>query len=80
MPSITLKNIPDRVYRRLKESAAAHRRSLNSEILISLERSLASTRVDPKALLDRLDVFHRKAKIPQVTGGFIQAAKVRGRA
>lgn len=40
MPTITLKNIPDDVYSRLKETAQRHRRSLNSEILVCLERSL----------------------------------------
>jgi hypothetical protein len=35
MPStITLKNIPDEVYERLKASAEANRRSLNSEAIV----------------------------------------------
>ena len=48
MPSLTLKNIPDEIYRRLKERAERHRRSLNSEIIVCLEETLqpAPTRVE----------------------------------
>lgn len=38
--NITLKNIPDDVYARLKTSAQAHRRSLNSEAIVCLESAL----------------------------------------
>ncbi len=38
--SLTLKNIPNAVYERLKMSAAAHRRSLNSEAIVCLESAL----------------------------------------
>lgn len=41
MPTtLTLKNIPDEVYERLKLSAAVHRRSLNSEAIVCLESVL----------------------------------------
>jgi len=40
MATITLKNIPDEIYLRLKQTAQRHRRSLNSEIIVCLERSL----------------------------------------
>ena len=51
MPTITLKNIPEKLYERLKESAADHRRSLNSEIIVRLEHALLSARIDPDAFL-----------------------------
>jgi antitoxin FitA len=38
--SITLKSIPDDVYQRLKLSAEANRRSLNSEVIACLESLL----------------------------------------
>lgn len=38
--TLTLKNIPDSVYERLKRSARAHRRSLNSEAIVCLETVL----------------------------------------
>lgn len=46
MPTtLTLKNIPDEVYERLKASAATHRRSLNSEAIVCLESVLIPGRV-----------------------------------
>ncbi len=41
MPNLTLRNIPDTVMVRIREMAAADRRSVNSEILVLLERILA---------------------------------------
>ena len=41
MPTtITLKGIPDDVYQRLKQSADANRRSVNSEVIVCLETQL----------------------------------------
>ena len=41
MPTtLTLKNIPDEIYVRLKSSAESHRRSLNSEAIVCLESVL----------------------------------------
>ena len=40
--SLTLKNVPDAVYERLKAVAAQHRRSLNSQAIVCLETVLAS--------------------------------------
>ncbi len=46
MPALTLKNIPDSLYLQLKEAAKAHHRSLNSEILYCVERTLGSHKID----------------------------------
>jgi plasmid stability protein len=54
MPTtLTLKNIPDAVYERLKASAGLHRRSLNSEAIVCLEAVLAPARLDPAERLAR---------------------------
>ena len=54
MPTtLTLKNIPDDVYERLKHSAEAHRRSMNSEAIVCLEAVLLPTRVPPSERLAR---------------------------
>ncbi|MGE3774635.1 MAG: Arc family DNA-binding protein, partial [Gammaproteobacteria bacterium] len=46
MPTtLTLKNIPDEVYERLKASAEMHRRSLNSEAIVCLEAALMPGRL-----------------------------------
>ena len=46
MPNLTVKNIPDELYLRLKEVARAHHRSLNSEIIFCVEKTLGTHRVD----------------------------------
>jgi plasmid stability protein len=38
--TITLKNIPDAIYAGLKDAAAAHHRSINSEVIACLEKAL----------------------------------------
>jgi len=46
MPTnLTLKNIPDGVYERLKASAETNRRSLNSEAIVCLESVLLPKRI-----------------------------------
>ena len=46
MPAtITLKNIPDDLYHRIKKAADAHHRSINSEVIECLERVLLPTRI-----------------------------------
>jgi len=54
MPTtLTLKNIPDEVYERLKASAEMHRRSMNSEAIVCLEAVLVSTKVATSERLAR---------------------------
>lgn len=57
MLTLTLKNIPAHLHARLKESAAKHRRSLNSEILIRLERDVVAPKVDRAKLANDLKAF-----------------------
>jgi antitoxin FitA len=47
--TLTLKNIPDLLYDRLRLSAQEHRRSMNSEALVCLEAALTPTAMDPAA-------------------------------
>jgi antitoxin FitA len=46
VPSITVKNIPDDLYQRLKLRAAANHRSINSEIIVCIEQILHSQQVE----------------------------------
>ena len=79
MPTITLKNIPDQLYERLRESAADHRRSLNSEILVRLEQALLSARIDPDAFLAKADARRRRLALPPLTERRLKAIKAAGR-
>ena len=51
MATLTIKNVPEKLHQRLKESAAQHRRSINSEAISCLEKVLGAHRVDPKEFL-----------------------------
>jgi plasmid stability protein len=54
MPTtLTLKNIPDEIYTRLKDLAAIHRRSLNSEAINCLESVLVHNKISPAERLER---------------------------
>ena len=80
MPTtLTLKNIPDAVYEKLKLSAKNHRRSLNSEAIVCLESVLLPTKMMPSERLARAREL--RAALPQ--GKFrardIDAAKREGR-
>lgn len=60
MPTtLTLKNIPDKIYARLKESAAVHRRSLNSEAINCLESVLVPNKISPAERLERARELRR---------------------
>jgi len=53
MPTITLKNIPPTLYERLKQAAVANHRSINSEIIVYIERALYPQPVDVASVLER---------------------------
>src|SRR5438132_14313330 len=50
MATLTIKNIPDTVVRKLKAQAARHRRSLNSEVIDVLASAGQAVPIDVEAL------------------------------
>ncbi|MCZ7662513.1 MAG: Arc family DNA-binding protein [Thermoleophilia bacterium] len=79
MATITIKSIPDELYARLKKSAAAHRRSINSEVIVCLERAFASQRIDATTLLNRADALRERVALPPLTEDSLKIAKDSGR-
>ena len=80
MPTtLTLKNIPDTVYERLKFSAETHRRSLNSEAIVCLESVLLPTRVMPGERLARARELRATLPKWKFHARYIDAAKREGR-
>ncbi|MBM4384524.1 MAG: plasmid stability protein [Deltaproteobacteria bacterium] len=51
MPSLTLKNVPPDVHRRLKARARRHRMSLNREAIECLREATGVRQVDPEMML-----------------------------
>lgn len=65
MPAtMTLKNIPDAVYDRLKQSAEIHHRSMNSEAIVCLETVLIPARITTEERLARARAL--RAALPKV--------------
>lgn len=54
MPTITLKNVPEDLHRRLKARAARNRRSLNSEVIHCLETVVLKQPAGEAELLNRI--------------------------
>ena len=79
MPTLTIKGMPDPLYLRLKQRAAEHRRSLNSEILVTLEQVIAAAPPDPNALLARVDAIRNKLRVTPLTEARLRTAKAHGR-
>lgn len=59
MATVTIKNIPEPVYRELKRQAARHHRSLNQEVIALLEAGSLSVPVDPDVFLAQV----RRARV-----------------
>jgi len=80
MPTtLTLKNIPDSVYERLKAAAELHRRSMNSEAIVCLEAVLSPTRVEPAERLARARELRAALKPIKFLARDIDASKREGR-
>jgi hypothetical protein len=59
MPTtITVKGIPEELYRRLKAAAEANHRSINSEIISRIEQTLVARRATAAELLERVRRLH----------------------
>ena len=52
MATVTVKNIPDELYGRLKAVAEINRRSINSEIIVCIENAVTSRRINPDEVLE----------------------------
>jgi plasmid stability protein len=80
MPTtLTLKNVPDEIYKRLKGSAEAHRRSLNSEAIVCLESVLLPGRIPLTERLARARALRSALPKVKFRARDIDAMKLEGR-
>jgi len=79
MATITVKDIPDELYRRLKTAAASNRRSINREIISRIEQSLRSRRVTANEILARVRLLQANYGERAVSIGEIDDARRVGR-
>ncbi len=80
MPTFTVKNIPADIYASLKKSAEVNRRSINSEIIVCIEKVVSSQRADVTKLLTSARKIRQKTKNAWFSEDEITAAKLEGRA
>jgi len=81
MATLTIKNLPDRLYARLKARAAEHRRSINSEAILTVELALAETlAVNPADRLAALRRSRARLKGVFLTDKALRDARETGRA
>lgn len=62
MATITLKNIPEELYRAIKLMAKSHQRSLNNEIIFRIQESLGYTTFDPEKLRNEAREFRNRVR------------------
>lgn len=79
MASITLKNIPDDLYELLRVKAAAHHRSINSEMINCLETVLRPNTVGVEERLARLRELRSRIQCDSFDMSEIDAAIDRSR-
>jgi antitoxin FitA len=77
--NLTLKGIPEPLYRALKQRARASRRSLNSEAIVALESALLGAPLNATDILARVDAVRERVRGPYLTDAEINAAKRAGR-
>ena len=53
MVTVTIKNIPEEVYERIKTQAKVNHRSINGEILFILEQAISLAPIDVQTTLER---------------------------
>lgn len=70
MATMTIKNIPDELYEKVKKSAAANRRSINQEVIFVIEQALVADAGDAETTLseirllrEQLDIYVTEAEI-----------------
>lgn len=79
MASLTIKNIPDNLYEHLKQAASAHHRSINSELIHCLEKSLMPTKLSASDLKEAAKLLRGRVMAQSIDVDEINAAKTEGR-
>ncbi len=79
MATITLKNIPDSLYKQIKQSAESNRRSINSEIITCIEKALRGRKINPEKIIAAASALRKKSSGHLFTEKEITKVKNAGR-
>ncbi len=64
MATMTIANVPDDLYEKLKKRAADRGLRIDDEAILCIRQALQSPRIDPEAFLARLEALHRRESPP----------------
>jgi predicted RNA-binding Zn ribbon-like protein len=79
MATVTVKNIPDDLYDRLKAVAEINRRSINSEIIVCIEHAVTSRRIAPEKILESARHLRELTAKHPISNDEFNQAKTEGR-
>jgi plasmid stability protein len=79
MASLTIKNIPDELYEHLKQAANSHHRSVNSELIYCLEKTLLPSKLSAADLKESAKILRNQVLTDRIEIDEIDAAKNVGR-
>ena len=79
MATFTVKNIPDELYTRLKSVAVINRRSINSEIIMCIERAVVSRQINPIEVLENARQLRKLTANHPIRDEEFNQAKAEGR-
>ena len=79
MATVTVKNIPDELYDRLKSVAEINRRSINSEIIMCIENAVISRRINLDEVLENARRLRRLTATHPISNEEFNRAKAEGR-
>jgi len=74
MATITIKNIPDDLYADLKRLAAANRRSINSQIIVSIEQAVQSAHLETEPALTQIRTLREATAVYPLTDDLLDQA------
>jgi antitoxin FitA len=77
--NITVKNIPENIYEKLRQSAAANHRSINSEIIVCIEQAVHKRNKDVEIILENARKLREKIGALPITDEELTEAKKAGR-
>lgn len=79
MANVTVKNIPDELYGRLKSVAEINRRSINSEIIMCIENAVVSHRVNINEVVENARKLRQLTAAYPISDAEFKQAKEEGR-
>ena len=79
MPALTIKNIPDELYTELKIVAEQNHRSINSEVIVCLKKTLLPNRISPTERLKDIQALRSQIKPGVITTDEIDQIINKGR-